>query len=178
MDFLFIILSILFEGLFFYIAIKAMKKDKISIIRNILLYLGIIFSNLISGIILSASIFRYLLFATLFFGLLKLIYKSRFYDFLILNLVFLFKGTVELILFVIFINSIDEITYLYNFLFSGFIMIFPILLNKIISIFYIKLTKLWDNIYSFYVRYILCFLTTLAMLFYFYRTVQFMRGAM
>ena len=75
MNIIFIILSILLEAWFIFIAIKAMKSEKISVLRNALLFFGIVVANLGSGI-LARTPFKHLLTVSIIFIIIKLLYNN------------------------------------------------------------------------------------------------------
>ena len=174
MDIVLVAASIILETAFLFIALKSMKKERIN---NIFLFLGIIIATISSGI-LAGSVFRYLLVIILLFSLLKILYKekARFYDIFAINIILIIKGSIEIIIFILIFKDVNIINPINMFFISLFIFLIPLIGNKSLKFLYQKIVFLWNKGESFYLRYVLCVLINIAIIFYYYIMVEYMKG--
>lgn len=161
------IICVLLEALYLFICIKTIK-GRLTIVKNIGLFIGIIITNLASGI-LHTSVFRYLLVLLLWFVVLRIIYQNRvrFYDVFALNCILAIKLTIEFIFVVILSFSIMEVNVITALIGGAIITLFAILSRTIFYKLYQLLIKLWDDGEAFYLRYILSILLISATMLYF-----------
>lgn len=153
MNIIFNIFILLVEALYFYIPLKEIKEIK-SNKNKLLLYFGILSSNIISVLIFGSSIFRYILLFLFHFIIISLIQKKmKFLDFYICPILFFIKIIIEFVIFLLLFNKIDYI------LFTFILEIISILSTVIFNKKYINLYKIIDNKWSsankFYARYMI-----------------------
>ncbi|MCL1859098.1 MAG: hypothetical protein FWF92_07670 [Oscillospiraceae bacterium] len=167
MNVVLIVLSILLEAAFIFISIKAMKSEKLSIVKNILLFIGIIAANIGSGI-LTGSVFRYLLIVALYFIMIKSLYNknANFYDIFCLFGILAFKITIETLTMLLFIKELEQYTLVNSIICNIIFLIFPIVLFKSIRKCYLLIDKLWKCRENFYIRYMLCITMISAIILY------------
>ena len=170
------IICIILEALFIFLCIRAMKDDKLSLIRNILFLFGIIAANLISGI-LHMSVFRYLLTVGLTLLVIRVIYKHvKFYDIYALFIAWAVKITFEILSVVIIFRALDGTTVWHGALCGAIFLLMPILLRVPISKAYKALELAWSRSQAFYLRYALGIVFILSILLYLRGLTEFAKG--
>ena len=168
---------ILIETLFFTIPLIIVKeiRDKKVIA---LLYVCILLSSVISGLILDKSIFKYFLLTLLIFISLKYICKcknSSHYDIYIIIMEMLLKTAVEYCCAMTFFNLVSYNIFVILMEIISIIVIF--LLSKYIYKFYNITIKKWKGRHKFYFRYILLLLLNTSIIFIIYNLILIQGGA-
>jgi len=162
-----IALMIALEALYVDLCIVFSKNEKLSVTRHFLLFVGIIIANLISGV-LFASVFRFLCWSVLTYGVMILIYKRnvKFFDIFVLFCILFLKTFLEYVILHILGWDIDSISHTIIIIVGAIIAILPLITKALLARAYFALGLLWKKDNTFYIRYVLCILFICAILLY------------
>jgi len=153
-----IALLIILEAAYIFISLKAIIREKLSVLRNAFLFGGIIVVNLGSGILMHGSAFRYLSIAFATFGLLKLLYRNKYeihlYVLFLIMAIDAIKATVEIII-VTNIIGVQNLTIGNALVISLLIMIIPVGLYSFTRYIVDVIDNKWKKEKTFYIRYIM-----------------------
>lgn len=143
------ILILLLEILFCYIILIKVINNR----HKLLLFIGIGFSIVISGLIFGNSIFRYFALPVLVYIILKLLYKeTSISSFFIITLILFYKFLIEFCVVMLLYGKIDYIYIV--FIFETILIITAIIFSKYINKINETISKLWNGIHEFYFRYL------------------------
>lgn len=147
------ILILLLEIIFCYIILIKVINNR----HKLLLFIGIGFSIVISGLIFGNSIFRYFALPILMYIVLKLLYKRiSISSFFTITIILFYKLIMEFIFMGLLLKFFPPIVI--TFIFEFVLIISALIFSKYVKKFNIKVQKMWNGIHEFYFRYL--FLTT------------------
>jgi len=160
-----ITLLVVLEAAYIFISLRAIIREKLSLLRNAGLFFGIIAANL-GSVIFIGTPFRFLLVAGLIFGLMKLVFTEKvyFYSLFLVIAVYGVKWTIEILLMLVI--GFENISA--SLLIAGGVglLIFPIAMYFPTIEACTFAGKLFKRPRTFFVRYILvCILIATAMVY-------------
>lgn len=172
--YMFDIFIIFIEALYFYIPINKIKQNKNNK-EKIILYLNLIFSDIVSFITFKNSIFRYVMY---FMGIYFSTFafnkdtgnKNKLLDFFIAPILFFIKAIIEYIIYLCIFKFVN---------YTVFVLILELLCilfaicfkNKIFNI-YIKFKNRWNDDKEFYSRYLILLIFNVFVIFLIYNLIK------
>lgn len=143
------ILILLLEIIFYYIILIKVINNR----HKLLLFIGIGFSIVFSGLIFGSSIFRYFALPLFIYIILKLLYKkTSISSFFIITLILFYKFLIE---FCVVMPLFGRINYTFIvFIFEFILIITAIIFSKYINKINEKILDLWNGVHEFYFRYL------------------------
>lgn len=161
------ILILLLETIFCYIFLIKVINNR----HKLLLFIGIGFSIVLTGLIFGNSIFRYFALPVLIYIILKLLYKETSISaFFIITLILFYKFLVEFCVVMLLYKIIDMNIII--FIFDFILIITAIILSKYVNKFNEIIFKLWNGVHEFYFRYLLLIAFNSFILFTIYNLIK------
>lgn len=163
------IFTFLLEILYCYIILK--EFDIIGKKKKIILFTSILAMIILSGIILNASIFRYLFLPISFFIIIKLLNNKNSVSYSVIIVTsFLIKLIVEYLTILIFK---DFLNFMYiNIIFEVLLFLIAIVISKFMKNIKNLVFKLWNGSKKFYFRYLFLIVTNIFILFTIYNLIK------
>lgn len=147
------ILILLLEIIFYYIILIKVINNR----HKLLLFIGIGFSIVFSGLIFGSSIFRYFALPLFIYIILKLLYKkTSISSFFTITIILFYKLIIEFIFMELLLKIVSPI--IITFIFEFVLIISALLFSKYVRKINILIQRKWKGIHDFYFRYL--FLTT------------------
>ena len=161
------ILILLLEIIFCYIILIKVINNR----HKLLLFIGIGFSIVISGLIFSDSIFRYFALPVLIYIVLKLLYKRiSISSFFTLTIILFYKLIMEFIFMVFLLKTFSPI--IITFIFEFILIISALVFSKYVRKVNIRIQKMWNGIHEFYFRYLFLITYNIFILFCIYSLIK------
>lgn len=161
------ILILLLEILFCYIILIKVINNR----HKLLLFIGIGFSIVISGLVFGDSIFRYFALPVLIYIVLKLLYKrTSVSSFFTITIILFYKLIVEFIFMGLLLKIFPPV--FITFIFEIILIISAIIFSKYVRKINLIIQKKWKGIHEFYFRYLFLITYNIFILFCIYNLIK------
>lgn len=152
--YVFNIIVILIEALYFYIPIIKIKKYKR---KRIWVYLVLIIAERLSYFIFKDSVFRYLFYFSFIYLSIFAFEKdkqnkNKLFDFFIVPILFFIKAIIEYITYLIFFKYVNYISFVL--ILETLCILFVLLLKRKFLNIYLKIKENWNSNKEFYCRFL------------------------